>query len=107
MDDGIRFSLAGHAHNDSTGVSSFNFHSIDLNAYLYKEKRTLAAMAAVLGNSSGAQVWPFKLTVSAAHSSLHANHIPRVIGRHAALDRRGRCSVAAAPVVPSPYTNSV
>ena len=76
MDDGIRFSLAGHAHNDSTGVSSFNFHSIDLNAYLYKEKRTLAAMAAVLGNSSGAQVWPFKFTVSAAHSSLHANHIP-------------------------------
>lgn len=57
MDDGIRFSLAGHAHNDSTGVSSFNFHSIDLNAYLYKEKRTLAAMATVLGNSTGAQHW--------------------------------------------------
>ena len=36
MDDGIRFSLVGHAHNASTGVSSFDFHSVDLNAYLYK-----------------------------------------------------------------------
>jgi hypothetical protein len=53
----VSHSLAGHAHNDSTGVSSFNFHSIDLNAYLYKEKRTLAAMATALGNSSGAKHW--------------------------------------------------
>ena len=57
MDDGIRFSLAGHASNATSGISSFNFHSIDLNAYLYKEKRTLAKMATVLGNSSGAAHW--------------------------------------------------
>jgi hypothetical protein len=57
MDDGIRFTLAGHASNKTSGVSSFNFHSIDLNAYLYKEKRTLAAMAKVLGNASGARHW--------------------------------------------------
>ena len=38
-------------------MSTFNFHSIDLNSYLYMEKRTLAKMAAVLGNTSGAAHW--------------------------------------------------
>lgn len=43
--------------NATTGVSTLNFHSIDLNAYLYKEKQTMAKMAAVLGNVTGAAYW--------------------------------------------------
>jgi hypothetical protein len=41
----------------TTGVRTFNFHSIDLNAYLYREKRTLAKMAAVLGNGTAGAAW--------------------------------------------------
>jgi putative isomerase len=57
MDDGVRFTAAKSVSNKTTGVHSFDFHSIDLNAYLYKEKRTLATMAAVLGNASGVRHW--------------------------------------------------
>ena len=54
MDDGVRF-MNGHSiQNSTTGVSTLDSHSIDLNAYLYKEKRTMSDMAAVLGNKTGA-----------------------------------------------------
>ena len=53
----VRFDHAQSVSNKTTGVRSFNFHSIDLNAYLYREKRTLAKMATVLGNTSGAAHW--------------------------------------------------
>ena len=38
-------------------MRTFDFHSIDLNSYLYREKLTLAAMATALGNRSGAAHW--------------------------------------------------
>jgi len=57
MDDGIRFTGAQSVTNHSTGVRTFDFHSVDLNSYLYREKLTLAAMATALGNRSGAAHW--------------------------------------------------
>ena len=57
MDDGIRFINASHASNASSHVSAFNFHSVDLNSYLYRDKLTLAKMAKVLGNVSAASMW--------------------------------------------------
>lgn len=57
MDDGVRF-MSEYAASISNGsVRTLDFWSIDLNAYLYKEKRTMASIAATLGNSSGAQMW--------------------------------------------------
>eukprot|EP00928_Gymnodinium_smaydae_P076137 TRINITY_DN59124_c0_g1_i1.p1 TRINITY_DN59124_c0_g1~~TRINITY_DN59124_c0_g1_i1.p1 ORF type:complete len:362 (+),score=50.47 TRINITY_DN59124_c0_g1_i1:3-1088(+) len=57
MDDGIRFINASRATNATTHVSALNFHSIDLNAYLYREKRVMAKMATVLNNASAAHMW--------------------------------------------------
>jgi hypothetical protein len=57
--------------NETTGVRTFDFHSVDLNAYLYKEKRTLAAMAAALGNASGARHWTAQACLDEGTSSLY------------------------------------
>ena len=50
-------------------MRTFDFHSIDLNSYLYREKLTLAAMATALGNRSGAAHW--RAEASALASSSH------------------------------------
>lgn len=57
MDDGVRFINAKTVKNSTTGVATFNFWSIDLNAYLYREKIVMAKLATVLGNTSGAKYW--------------------------------------------------
>jgi len=59
MDDGVRF-LPEFAHgvrNQSTQVNALDFWSIDLNSYLYLDKRVLALAADKLGNSSAAAAW--------------------------------------------------
>lgn len=57
MDDGIRFINATSASNQTSHVSALNFHSIDLNSYLYRDKRIMAKMAMVLNNVSGVKMW--------------------------------------------------
>jgi neutral trehalase len=59
MDDGVRF-LPQFAHgvtNKSSNIRTLGFWSIDLNGYLYREKRTLAAIATELGNDTTAKEW--------------------------------------------------
>ena len=59
MDDGVRFQpeFAKSISNTSTHVTTLDFWSVDLNSYLYKEKRLLSKMAAVLDRPSEAAGW--------------------------------------------------
>ena len=67
MDNGVRFMHgARNVHNpqpaaqgghDAQRDYTFDFWSVDLNSYLYREKVVLTQMAAVLGNATGAAYW--------------------------------------------------
>merc|ERR1712061_846865 len=57
MDDGVHFRPQYAKSVSNKSVRTLDFWSIDLNAYLYKDKRTMASMAAALGNTSGAHMW--------------------------------------------------
>lgn len=59
MDDGVRFQpeFAKSVSNASTHVRTLDFWSIDLNSYLYQEKRFLSKMATALRLADDAQRW--------------------------------------------------
>ncbi|CAJ1406111.1 unnamed protein product [Effrenium voratum] len=59
MDDGVRFlpAFAKSVTNTSTHVTTLDFWSIDLNAYLYYEKRLLSRMAMAQGLQEDARRW--------------------------------------------------
>merc|ERR1712151_5184 len=57
MDDGIRFINASQVSNQTSHISAFNFHSVDLNSNLYRDKRTMAEIAKVLKNTTGFNLW--------------------------------------------------
>lgn len=59
MDDGVRFQseFAKSVSNASTHVRTLDFWSIDLNSYLYQEKRFLSKMATALSLAREAQRW--------------------------------------------------
>jgi hypothetical protein len=44
-------------------IPTFDFWSIDMNAYLYREKVVMAEMAKLLGNTSGHAYWSADATV--------------------------------------------
>lgn len=56
MDNAVRFDGAVMLKNGE-GAWSLNQESVDLNAYLYKEKLDLAEMAGVLGKTQDQQAW--------------------------------------------------
>jgi len=56
MDNAVRFDNVAMLNNGA-GSWSMDRESVDLNAYLYAEKRTLGEMATVLGKSAEAQSW--------------------------------------------------
>ena len=88
MDDGVRFDHAQSLSNKTTGAHGFDFHSIDLNSYLYREKRTLARMAAVLGNSSGAAYWTAQADTLLPEPPVHGER-SRVASRSFGSDSPG------------------
>ena len=57
MDDGVRFVGAKKVTSSKTCPTCFDFWSIDLNSYLYREKLVLADMADAMGNHTGAAFW--------------------------------------------------
>jgi putative isomerase len=56
MDNAVRFDNLAMLNNGA-GSWSMDRESVDLNAYLYAEKRTLGEMASLLGKSAEAQSW--------------------------------------------------
>lgn len=56
MDNAVRFDSAVMLQNNA-GAWSLNQESVDLNAYLYREKLYLAAIAAAIGNKKEAATW--------------------------------------------------
>lgn len=59
MDDGVRFmpQYAQSVSNSTSQVTTLNFWSIDLNAYLYREKRVLSDVARAVGDAAAADRW--------------------------------------------------
>jgi len=59
MDDAVRFmpQYAAGRTNTSSHVTTLDFWSVDLNAYLYREKKVLASMADALGDPHGSAFW--------------------------------------------------
>ncbi|WP_019466666.1 MGH1-like glycoside hydrolase domain-containing protein [Dyella japonica] len=56
MDNAVRFDGASMMRNGE-GAWSLNQESVDLNAYLYREKLELAELAGVLGKASDQSMW--------------------------------------------------
>jgi putative isomerase len=56
MDNAVRFDAIGMLKNGA-GAWSMNQESVDLNAYLYREKLDLAEIAAVLGKAADQRQW--------------------------------------------------
>lgn len=59
MDDGVRFQpeFARSVANTTSHVTTLDFWSVDLNSYLFKEKKLLSQMAALLAYSDDAREW--------------------------------------------------